>query len=149
LPAISESSARHKSQTPTLDHPDVNNPHIVLTYLRKSLFHTVHPDLRTAIKAPKSIHLFTDEILIPWQLLLGEEKFYISGLNQIIKNLWEIIKEKQNSKITIKDRTYVLSLLIQCYSRRIGMLVCGPEIKMNAKKHMDNIQLRERVPSTF
>jgi DNA-binding transcriptional regulator LsrR (DeoR family) len=30
----------------------------------------------------------------------NEFQFYISGLNQIIKNLWEIIEEKQNSKIT-------------------------------------------------
>ena len=55
-------------------------------------------------------------------------------------------EDKQNTKITIKDRTYVISLLMQCYSRRIEMLVGGPDIKMNAKKHMDNIQFKERYP---
>jgi len=69
---------------------------------------------------------------------------YISGLNQIMKNLWEIVEDKQ-SKITIKDRTYVLSLLMQCYSKRIEMLVGGPDSEMNAKRHMHNIQLNERI----
>ena len=64
----------------------------------------------------------------------NEFQIYISGINQIIKNLWEIIEDEQNSKITIKDKTYVLSLLMQCYSRRIEMLVGGPDLKMNAKK---------------
>ena len=76
----------------------------------------------------------------------NEFQFYISGLNQIIKNLWEIIENKQNTKITVKDRTYVLSLLMQCYSRRIEMLVGGPDMKMNAKKHIDDIQFKERYP---
>lgn len=79
----------------------------------------------------------------------NEFQFYISGLNQIIKNLWDIIEDGQNNKITIKDRTYVLSLLMQCYSRRIEMLVGGPDLKMNAKKHMDNIHLGERFPSRY
>jgi len=37
----------------------------------------------------------------------------------------------------------VLSLLMQCYSRRIEMLVGGPEAEMSAKKHMHNIQFKE------
>lgn len=78
----------------------------------------------------------------------NEFQFYISGLNQIIKNLWDILEDKQNTKITIKDRTYVLSLLMQCYSRRIEMLVGGPGLKMNAKKHMDSIHLDEKYDGT-
>jgi transcriptional regulator len=77
----------------------------------------------------------------------NEFQLYISGLNQIIKNLWEIIEDKQNTKITIRDRTYVLSLLIQCYSKRIETLVGGPDSDMNAKKHMNNIHLDERYPT--
>ena len=76
----------------------------------------------------------------------NEFQIYISGLNQIIKNLWEIVEDKQNPKISIKDRTYVLSLLMQCYSKRIEMLVGGPDADMNAKKHMYNIQFKERFP---
>jgi transcriptional regulator len=91
-------------------------------------------------KARSSIDLYVKEE-IP-----NEFQIYISGLNEITKNLWEILEDKQNPKISIKDRTYVLSLLMQCYSRRIEMLVGGPDSNMNAKKHMDDIQLNERYP---
>ena len=91
-------------------------------------------------KARGSLDLYVKEE-IP-----NEFQFYISGLNQIIKNLWDIIEDKQNTKITVKDRTYVLSLLMQCYSRRIEMLVGGPDMKMNAKKYIDDIQFKERYP---
>jgi transcriptional regulator len=91
-------------------------------------------------KARGSLDLYVKEE-IP-----NEFQFYIYGLNQIIKNLWDIIKNKQNTKITVKGRTYVLSLLMQCYSRRIEMLVGGPDMKMNAKKHIDDIQFKERFP---
>lgn len=91
-------------------------------------------------KARGSLDLYVKEE-IP-----NEFQFYISGLNQIIKNLWDIVEDKQNTKITVKDRTYVLSLLMQCYSRRIEMLVGGPDMKMNAKKHIDDIQFKERFP---
>jgi transcriptional regulator len=91
-------------------------------------------------KARSSIDLYVKEE-IP-----NEFQIYISGLNEITKNLWEIVEDKQNPKISIKDRTYVLSLLMQCYSRRIEMLVGGPDSNMNAKKHMYDIQLNERYP---
>jgi transcriptional regulator len=91
-------------------------------------------------KARSSIDLYVKEE-IP-----NEFQIYISGLNEITKNLWEILEDKQNPKISIKDRTYVLSLLMQCYSRRIEMLVGGPDSNMNAKKHMYDIQLNERYP---
>jgi transcriptional regulator len=78
----------------------------------------------------------------------NEFQIYISGFNQIIKNLWEIVEDKQNAKIGIRDRTYVLSLLMQCYSKRIEMLVGGPDAKMNAKKHMDSIHLDEKFDGT-
>ena len=75
----------------------------------------------------------------------NEFQIYISGLNQIIKNLWEIVEDRRNPMISVKDRTYVLSLLMQCYSRRIEMLVGGPDDEMSAKKHMHNIQLKESL----
>jgi transcriptional regulator len=88
-------------------------------------------------KARGSLDLYVKEE-IP-----NEFQLYISGLNQIMKNLWEIVSEKE-SKITVKDRTYVLSLLMQCYSRRIEMLVGGPEDKMNARKHINHIHHNEK-----
>jgi DNA-binding MarR family transcriptional regulator len=91
-------------------------------------------------KARSSLDLYLkDEIPNEFQI-------YICGLNEIIKNLWEIVEDKQNSKISIRDRTYVLSLLMQCYSKRIEMLVGGPDSDMNAKKHMQDIQINERYP---
>ena len=88
-------------------------------------------------KARKSLDLYVKEE-IP-----NEFQIYISGLNQIIKNLWEIVEDKQNPKISVKDRAYILSLLMQCYSRRIEMLIGGPDAEMNAKKHMYKIQFNE------
>lgn len=89
-------------------------------------------------KARSSLDLYVkDEIPNEFQI-------YISGLNEIIKNLWEIVEDKKNPKISTRDRTYILSLLIQCYSKRIEMLVGGPESDMNAKKHIDGIRHRER-----
>jgi transcriptional regulator len=83
---------------------------------------------------------------------IGEEipnefQIYISGLNEITKNLWEILEDKQDAKISVRDRTYVLSLLMQCYTKRIEMLVGGPDSEMNARLHMDKIRIDEKYPS--
>lgn len=88
-------------------------------------------------KARSSLELYVNEE-IP-----NEFQIYISGLNQIMKNLWEIVSEKE-PKISVKQRVYVLSLLMQCYSKRIEMLIGGPESEMNARKHVDSIHHREK-----
>lgn len=62
-------------------------------------------------KARSSLDLYVKEE-IP-----NEFQIYVSGLNQIIKNLWEIVENDQNPKIGVKDRAYILSLLMQCYSK--------------------------------
>jgi transcriptional regulator len=91
-------------------------------------------------KARSSLDLYVkDEIPKEFQI-------YICGLNEMIKNLWEIVEGKQNPKISVRDKTYVLSLLMQCYSKRIETLVGGPESDMNAKKHIDSIKLDEKYP---
>ena len=91
-------------------------------------------------KARSSLDLYiVDEIPKEFQI-------YISGLNEIIKNLWEIVEDKKNPKISTRDRTYVLSLLMQCYSKRIEMLIGGPDSDMNAKKHIDSIKYSEQYP---
>ena len=85
-------------------------------------------------KARSSLDLYVkDEIPKEFQI-------YICGLNEIIKNLWEIVEDKQNSKITTRDRIYVLSLLMQSYSKRMEMLIGGPESELNATKHMKSIR---------
>lgn len=70
----------------------------------------------------------------------NELQIYVSGLNEITKNLWEIVENNENDKITIRDRTYALSLLMQCYNKRIEMLIGGPESELNANKHMRTIK---------
>jgi transcriptional regulator len=72
----------------------------------------------------------------------NEFQLYISGLNEITKSLWQIIEDKQNY-ITTRDRTYVLSLLMQCYTKRIEMLIGGPDSKLNATMHMRTIKSQE------
>ena len=52
------------------------------------------------------------------QEIPNEFQFYISGLNQIIKNLWEIVENDQNSEINVKDRPYILSLLCSVTVKR-------------------------------
>ena len=89
-------------------------------------------------KARKTLDLYVREE-IP-----NELQIYISGFNEITKNLWEIVEDKQNPKITIRDRTYVLSLLMQCYSKRIEMLIGGPDSELTATKHMRTIKNQER-----
>lgn len=91
-------------------------------------------------KARSSLELYVkDEIPNEFQI-------YISGINEIIKNLWEIIEDKRNPKINTRDRTYVLALLIQCYSKRMEMLVGGPDSDMNAIKHINRIHMKEINP---
>jgi transcriptional regulator len=85
-------------------------------------------------KARKTLDLYMKEE-IP-----NELQIYISGLNEITKNLWEIVEDKQNPKITTRDRIYVLSLLMQSYSKRMEMLIGGPESELNATKHMKSIR---------
>jgi transcriptional regulator with XRE-family HTH domain len=68
-----------------------------------------------------------------------------AGLDEVIKTLWDIAEGKGTSKITTKDRNYALSLLIQCYSKRIELLVGGPESDMNAKKHLSDMKHQEKM----
>jgi hypothetical protein len=62
---------------------------------------------------------------------------YLAGLDQITKKLWEITmteKDKVGDQTTTttttttnKDIMAALTLLIQCYNKRLEMLVGGPE----------------------
>jgi IS30 family transposase len=69
----------------------------------------------------------------------------MAGLDQVIKTLWDIAEGKNTPKTTTKDRNYALSLLMQCYSKRIELLIGGPESEMNAKKHLSDIKHQEKM----
>lgn len=46
---------------------------------------------------------------------------------------------------TTKDRMVALTLLIQCYNKRIEILVVGgPEYNMNAKKHIRALLTKQK-----
>ena len=63
--------------------------------------------------------------------ILFEYLRYIVGSNEISKNLWEIVQDKN---ISIKDKNNALSLLNQSYNKRLEILVKGPESFKNVKR---------------
>jgi transcriptional regulator with XRE-family HTH domain len=73
--------------------------------------------------------------------ILFEYLRYIAGSNEVTRQLWELVQNEQNTK----DKTNALSLLIQCYNKRLEMLIGGPESYMNAKKSISGIKFQERV----
>jgi hypothetical protein len=77
---------------------------------------------------------------------------YLAGLDQITKKLWKMAeKDKGGDQTTTtttttnKDIMAALTLLIQCYNKRLEMLVGGPESNMNAKKHIRDIKQKEKI----
>ena len=69
---------------------------------------------------------------------------YMSGSNEITKQLWEIVQGKNSST---KEKTNALSALMQSYNSRLQTLVAGPESFMNIKKSLSEIDLQRRVDS--
>jgi transcriptional regulator len=152
-PHVERSRAKERFQTSTESEQDIEHENRlaqVLTlhskgYLQSEIAKllnvnqsTVSRDLNEiGNRSRKTLDLYIRE-QIP-----NEFQIYISGVNEITKNLWEIVDDKQTSKISTRDRTYVLSLLMQCYTKRIEMLIGGPESKMNATMHMRRIKNQE------
>ena len=69
---------------------------------------------------------------------------YITGIDKIISKLWNLI-EIENADPSIKFKIQGLSLLKQCYEKRIEMLRGSSESDMNAKKHMEKILHQEKM----
>ena len=68
--------------------------------------------------------------------ILFEYLRYMAGSNEVTRHLWEIVQSEQNTK----DKTNALSLLMQCYNKRLEMLIGGPESYMNAKKSISEVK---------
>ncbi|MGC1131177.1 MAG: hypothetical protein WA941_00035 [Nitrososphaeraceae archaeon] len=75
--------------------------------------------------------------------ILFEYLRYIAGSNEATRHLWELVQNEENAK----DKMNVLSLLMQCYNKRLEMLIGGPESYMNAKKSVSEIKFQEKVDS--
>ena len=76
--------------------------------------------------------------------ILMEYLRYIAGSNEVTRKLWEIV---QDENVSTKNKTHALSLLMQCYNKRLEVLIGGPESYMNAKKSVSEIKSQERVDS--
>jgi predicted transcriptional regulator len=74
--------------------------------------------------------------------ILFEYLRYIAGSNEVTRELWGIV---QNEKTMTKDKMNALSLLMQSYNKRLGVLIGGPESYMNAKKSVSEIKFQEKV----
>lgn len=73
--------------------------------------------------------------------ILFEYLRYIAGSNEVTRELWELVQDEDNNK----DRMNALSLLMQCYNKRLEMLIGGPESYLNAKKSVSQVKFQERV----
>ena len=70
---------------------------------------------------------------------------YMAGSNELTRHLWEIV---QDNNTTTKEKTNVLSCLMQSYNSRLQTLTSGPESYMNIKKSLSEIDLQRLVESS-
>ena len=75
--------------------------------------------------------------------ILFEYLRYMAGSNEVTRHLWELVQNEENAK----DKMNALSLLMQCYNKRLEMLIGGPEAYLNAKKCVSEAKFQERVNS--
>jgi transcriptional regulator with XRE-family HTH domain len=73
--------------------------------------------------------------------ILFEYLRYMAGSNEVTRQLWDIVQYEENAK----DKMNALSLLMQCYNKRLEMLIGGPESYLNAKRSMSEAKFQERV----
>jgi transcriptional regulator with XRE-family HTH domain len=73
--------------------------------------------------------------------ILFEFLRYMAGSNEVTRHLWELVQNEENAK----DKLNALSLLMQCYNKRLEMLIGGPESYLNAKKSVSEAKFQERV----
>lgn len=74
--------------------------------------------------------------------ILTEYLRYIAGSNEITRNLWDIVQDKDTKT---KERINALSVLMQTYNSRLQTLTTGPESYMNIKKSLSEIDLQRAV----
>lgn len=75
--------------------------------------------------------------------ILFEYLRYMAGSNEVTRHLWELVQNEENAK----DKVNALSLLMQCYNKRLEMLIGGPESYLSAKRSVSGAKFQERVDS--
>jgi transcriptional regulator with XRE-family HTH domain len=73
--------------------------------------------------------------------ILFEFLRYMAGSNEVTRHLWELVQSEESAR----DKMNALSLLMQCYNKRLDMLIGGPESYLNAKKSVSEAKFQERV----
>jgi hypothetical protein len=73
--------------------------------------------------------------------ILFEYLRYMAGSNEVTRHLWDIVQNEENAR----DKMNALSLLMQCYNKRLEMLIGGPESYLNAKRSVSEVKFQERV----
>jgi hypothetical protein len=87
-------------------------------------------------EAKKSIWKYLNEDI------LFEYLRYIVENNEISKKLWEIVQDENASA---KNKTNVLSLLNQSYTKRLEILMYGVESFKNIKKNISEIKEHDKI----
>ena len=65
----------------------------------------------------------------------------MAGSNEVTRHLWELVQNEENAK----DKINALSLLMQCYNKRLEILIGGQESYLNVKKSASEVKYQERV----
>lgn len=73
--------------------------------------------------------------------ILFEYLRYMAGSNEVTRHLWELVQNEENAK----DKINALSLLMQCYNKRLEILIGGTESYLNVKKNASEVKFQEKV----
>ena len=73
--------------------------------------------------------------------ILFEYLRYMAGSNEVTRHLWELVQNEENAK----DKMNALSLLMQCYNKRLEILIGGMESYLNVKKNASEAKFQEKV----
>jgi predicted transcriptional regulator len=76
--------------------------------------------------------------------LVLEVQNTMAGLGELIKKAWTIVDD---SKTKHRERMKAISLIMQCYNKRLELLSLEPQVN-NLKEYIDNIMKKERELST-
>ena len=63
----------------------------------------------------------------------------VAGLSELIKKSWAIVDDVKTDN---KERMKAMSLIIQCYDKKLELLDLEPEVN-NYKEYIDNIMNKE------
>jgi predicted transcriptional regulator len=72
--------------------------------------------------------------------LVLEVQNTLAGLGELIKKSWTIVDD---SKTEHRERMKAISLIMQCYDKRLELLSLEPQVN-NLKEYIDNVMNKER-----